>query len=105
MAEIRSDKPINQPSKSFVSVEVDLKSETGCTVPPDSLLHRPEQVSIMVYQNDQFKEQAVTVAAMDREAAVIIPCPTEPVAAASEAKLSLLPTYGRIRIIAGEDNG
>ncbi len=104
VAEVRPDKPINQPDNSYLNVTVIHKTESGCTVPVRSLLHRPERTAIMVYRQETFQEQTVTVSALDSDAAVITPCPTEPVAVAAEAKLSLLPTYGQVRIIAGEQD-
>jgi RND family efflux transporter MFP subunit len=104
VAEVRPDRPVNQPRNSFVSIEVVRRVESGCTVPVRSLLHRPGKVTVMVYQKKQFREQTVTVTVRGRDSALITPCPADPVAVAAEAKLSLLPTYGRIRITAGEDN-
>ncbi len=77
---------------------------TGCAVPVEALLHRPQGTGIMVYDQGRFHEQAVTVSARDGDLALIEPCVSLPVAVASEAKLSLLPTAGTIQIIAGDNH-
>jgi hypothetical protein len=73
-------------------------------VPLQSLLHRPQQTSVMLHKEDGFVEMPVTVLVQDMEFAVIEPTVSQPVAVAAEAKLSLLPTARGIRVIEGDSN-
>jgi len=104
VAEVALDKRLDRPSGSYLTIEVVTKVASGCAVPVQALLHRQQGESIMLYQVDHFEEKSVTVKAQDKEFALVDPCVTSPVAVASEAKLSLLPTYGSIRISPGEKN-
>jgi multidrug efflux pump subunit AcrA (membrane-fusion protein) len=104
VAEVLPDAPISQPVNSFLMISVVRKTVSGCAVPVRSLLHRAAGTSVMVYRDKRFTETPVAVSAQDDGFAVLTPCPGGPVAVAAEAKLSLLPTYGSIRIIAGESN-
>ena len=58
----------------------------------------------MRYQNDIFAEEPVTVSVEDGRFALIDPCISDPMAVASEAKLSLLPGHGRVTIFTGKNN-
>jgi len=104
VAEIVLEDRIDQPNGSYLTIEVVTKNGTGCAVPVQALLHRPGGESIMVYEQEQFYEKTVTVMAQDAHFALIEPCVNVPVAVASEAKLSLLPTSGSIQILSGENN-
>jgi len=55
----------------------------------------------MVYEDSRFNPLPVTVLAQNKDRALIKPCPTAPVALGAEAKLSLLPTYGPVKIPLG----
>jgi hypothetical protein len=104
VAEAVLDSRMDLPANSYLSITVIQKTASGCAVPLRSLLHRTGGTGVMVYLNDRFTEQAVSVLARDREFAVVDPCSDGPVAVASEAKLSLLPAYGRISVFSGESN-
>jgi RND family efflux transporter MFP subunit len=104
VAEVGLDAPIERPNNAYLSIRVVENQASGCAVPVRALLHRKDGTSIMVFRDDHFSSQPVEVSVLGEDSALISPCPREPVAVAAEAKLSLLPTYGRIRIIAGESN-
>jgi multidrug efflux pump subunit AcrA (membrane-fusion protein) len=104
VAEVEPDTPLNMPNNSFLSIIVVEKNVKGCTVPARALLHRADSTSVMVYQDGQFNEHLVTVKARDTQDSVIDPCPDGPVAVAAEAKLSLLPGLGTVKIISGAGN-
>ncbi|SEA75196.1 RND family efflux transporter, MFP subunit [Desulfuromusa kysingii] len=101
VAEIVPDKQLNLPSGSYLTVSIVTKTATGCSIPLQSLLHRDQGSSIMTYQEDHFSEIAVSVQVKDDSFAIISPCVNHPVALATEAKLSLLPVYGEVRISSG----
>ncbi|NOY12118.1 MAG: efflux RND transporter periplasmic adaptor subunit [Deltaproteobacteria bacterium] len=101
VAEVTPEQRFDLPGGSYLSIEVVTKTATGCVLPIQALLHRAQGVSVMQYQNDHFTELPVSIQAQNAEFALLEPCPTQPVALAAEAKLSLLPGYGRVRIIPG----
>ena len=104
MAEVALNERLERPSGSYLTIEVVTETANGCSVPISALLHRKEGTSIMFYQDDHFKEKAVVVLAQDKEFALINPPLSHPVAVAAEAKLSRLPTLGKIRVLSGYKN-
>jgi RND family efflux transporter MFP subunit len=104
VAEVTLDRRLDQPNGSYLTIEVVTKAASGCGVPVQALLHREQGESIMFYQGDHFEEKSVNVKVQGKKFALIDPCVSSPVAVASEAKLSLLPTYGSIRISSGGKN-
>lgn len=101
IAEISPDKQLNLPSKSYLTIDVITKTATGCSLPIQALLHRAQGISIMIYQDNLFTEVPVKLNVKDDKFAIISPCVTQPVALAAEAKLSLLPAYGQVRVFSG----
>ena len=104
VAEVSLNKRLERPNDSYLTIELITKTASGCTVPITALLHRKQGTSVMLYQDDHFKEKPITVLAQGKEFALIDPPLNHPVAVAAEAKLSLLPTYGRVRVISGDTN-
>ncbi|MCF6289981.1 MAG: efflux RND transporter periplasmic adaptor subunit [Desulfobacterales bacterium] len=104
VAEVVLDRRLDRPNGSYLTIELVVKSGSGCGVPVRALLHRDRGESIMLLQGDRFAEKAVTVKARDKKFALIDPCPATPVAVAAEAKLGLLPSYGRIKVIREKNN-
>lgn len=102
VAEVALDSRQDQPNGSYLTIQIVTKTRSGCAVPTQSLLHRKQGTSLMLYQDDHFEEQAVSVMAQDSEFALIEPSVTLPVAVATEAKLSLLPSAQGINVLAGE---
>ncbi len=105
VAEVSLNKQIDRrPGGSFQTIAVVTKRASGCSVPVQALLHRTDSLTLMLYQNDKFNEQQVSVSARDKNFALITPCVTQPVAVGAEAKLSLLPTHGSVTIFSGQNN-
>ncbi len=102
VAEVALVERIGQPSGSYLTIQVVIKTLSGCTVPRQALLHRPQQTSVMLHKERGFVETAVTVLVQDADFAVIEPELSHPVAVAAEAKLSLLSTALGIRVIEGD---
>ncbi len=96
------DCPLDQPNNSYLNIQVVTFEGKGCTVPLNALLHQKEGNRVMVYENDRFSPFSVTILGQNPDHALIDPCPSSPVAVGSEAKLSLLSTYGPVRIVHGE---
>ena len=99
VAQVKLAHPLDQPFGSFLTIEVVTSQATGCSVPCQALVHRKKGIVVMAFVKDHFEAQPVTVQIQDQSDALISPCPNLPVAVASEAKLTLLPTYGSVRII------
>ena len=99
VAEITPDIPLDMPLDSFISVDVVLARATGCKIPVDALLHRRDSTAVMVYRDGRFQPSQVNITIQGQNHALVTPCPTDPVAVAPEAKLSLLPGHGRIKIL------
>ena len=104
VAEIALAKNLDLPNGSYLTIHVVTRVDTGCALPVNALLHGVQGESVMVYVKDHFEPLLVTVKARGNEFVLIEPCVTSPVAVASEAKLSLLPLYGQIRIMPGDRN-
>jgi RND family efflux transporter MFP subunit len=101
VAEVSPDRQIDYPSGSYLTIEVVIKSGSGCAVPVTALLHREQGVSVMTYQNNRFSEQSVDILVPGRNFVLIESCPDSPVAVASEAKLTMLPACGAVQTAMG----
>ncbi|MBW2709113.1 MAG: efflux RND transporter periplasmic adaptor subunit [Deltaproteobacteria bacterium] len=102
VAEVALDLPLDQPDNSYLNIEVVTFEGTGCSVPVNALLHQKEGNRVMVYENGRFNPFPVTILGQNQDHVLIDPCPSSPVAVGPEAKLSLLSTYGPVRIVHGE---
>ncbi len=96
VAEVKPSHPLPFVNKSYINIKVEIDNTDGCTLPLNALLHKQEGTFIMVYKGGKFHPLKVDVVLENDKKAAIAPCPKEPVALASEAKLSILPTYGKI---------
>lgn len=96
VAEVKLNKPLPFANKSYKTIEVEVDSKKGCTLPKNALLHKSDATYVMAYKDEKFTQLKVEVILDNSKKALISPCPKEPVAIASEAKLSILPTYGKI---------
>ncbi len=101
VAEITPEQRLDLPSGSYLTIKVVTATASGCALPLQSLLHRTQGVSVMLYREDHFTEQPVTATLQSSDLVLVTPCPSSPVAVAAEAKLSLLPGYGKVKIIEG----
>lgn len=104
VAQVALDRRLELPNDSYLTIQVVTRRATGCSVPLQALLHSQKGLRIMVYADQHFKPMPVTVKVQDKQYAIIEPCVDAPVAVASEAKLSLLPSYGAVRIIPEEQD-
>ena len=102
VAEVRLDHRLGRPNGSNLTIEVVTNTARGCGIPLQALLHRKSGVRLMVYQDSRFVETPVEIKAQDGHVVLVEPCPQSRIAVASEAKLSLLPGYGNIKILVGE---
>ncbi len=98
VAEISLDVPMSVANHSLLNIEVVTNEKRGCAVPLSALLHQNSAVSVMLYQDEHFTPLAVNIILQDHQEALVTPCPSFPVATASEAKLSLLPSLGKVKV-------
>ncbi len=102
VAEIKLMKPLSFANKAFINIDVVIAEQEGCVLPLNAILHRKNEQFIMIYKDGKFKAKKVEIILEDTQDAIVHSCPTERVAVASEAKLSMLPTLGLVDI--GEVN-
>jgi RND family efflux transporter MFP subunit len=102
VAEVKLDKALANANKSYLNIEVVVAQMQGCSVPLNALLHRKDKTSLMIYKEDHFEELAVEVVLRDDENALLKECPNYSFATASEAKLALLPSLGKVIVTKGE---
>ena len=98
VAEVRLDMPLPYANKAFLNIDVVVAETQGCSVPLNALLHRKDETVLMVYQDEQFKPFNADIILQGDKDAILTACPTAPFATASEAKLALLPTLGKISL-------
>ena len=96
VAEVKLNKTLPLANKSYKTIEVEVDSKKGCTLPINALLHKSDGIYIMAYKDKKFTQLKVDVQLENAKKALVSPCPKEPVATASEAKLAILPTYGEV---------
>ncbi len=104
VAEASLYKPLPLPNDSYLNIKLLTSQRSGCSVPLNALLHQQDATRVMRYIQNGFLATDVTVIAQDDTYALIEPCPQVPVAVASEAKLSLLPSYANVTVITGHNN-
>jgi len=98
VAEVKLTKPLKYANKAFINMEVVIAQEEGCSIPLNTILHRKGEEYIMLYKDEKFQAKKVDIVLENREDAIIKECPSSPIAMASEAKLSRLPTLGLVDI-------
>ncbi len=96
VAEVKLDKKLPYANKSYKTIEVEVGSIKACTLPLNALLHKQDGTYVMVYKDKKFSQKKVQIILENSKKVAISSCLKEPVATASEAKLSILPTYGKI---------
>jgi len=102
VAEVKVEKPLPFANKAFVNIDVVIAKMQGCSVPLNAILHRKNETSVMLYQDGVFKEHKVEVLLQDNMNAILKECPNSPMATAAEAKLSILPTLGKVNLSKGK---
>ncbi len=98
-AEVSLTKKIALPTGSSVNIEVLTSEAKGCIVPSDTILHKKGSVFVMTYAEGKFSPLKISIEMQDADHLIISPCPTTPIAQASEVKLAQLPAYDRVNII------
>jgi len=98
VAEVKPFIALPYANKSFKTISVVVDSAKGCALPINALLHKTDGTYIMVYKESKFYAKKVDVILQNEQDVIITECVKEPVAIASEAKLSLLSTYGQVLI-------
>ena len=104
VAEVKLYKSLPYANKSYKTVEVEVDSAKACTLPLNAILHKREGTYIMVYKDGKFSQYKVEIILQNAQRVVVSPCPKEIVAIGSEAKLSILPSYGKIMINEAKQN-
>ena len=98
VAEVKLSMPLHYANKAFLNIDVVIAETEGCSVPLNALLHRKDETVIMLYKEGHFEPFTVDILLQDNRDAILTECPTFPMATASEAKLVLLPTLGKVNI-------
>jgi multidrug efflux pump subunit AcrA (membrane-fusion protein) len=98
VAEVKPFAALPYANKSYKTIQVVVDSARGCSVPLNAILHRKDGTCVMVYKEKRFVAQKVEIVLQNDTKALISQCIKEPIATASEAKLSILPSYGEILI-------
>jgi multidrug resistance efflux pump len=98
VAEVKPFKALPYANKSFKTISVVVDSAIGCALPLNALLHKTDGVYVMLYKDKKFVAKRVNVLLQNDREAIVSECIKEPIATASEAKLSLLPTYGKVLV-------
>jgi RND family efflux transporter MFP subunit len=98
-AEVALSSEMNLPVGSSVNIEVLTKEAQGCILPDGTLLHKKEGTFVMAYEKGSFKPLKVNVEMQEKSQVLLSPCPSTPVAKASEVKLSALPAYNKVEVL------
>jgi RND family efflux transporter MFP subunit len=98
VSEVKLHKDLDMPNNSLVNIEVVVDEKRGCSVPQSTLLHKNKELFVMIYKDDEFSPLSVNIELENEKEVIISPCPNYPVATASEAKLSLLPSLGKVKV-------
>jgi RND family efflux transporter MFP subunit len=98
LAEAVFDTPLNIANHSLISIEILTNKESGCSVALNTILHKDNNTFVMLYKDGEFTSLAIKIVLQDHKEAIITPCPEFEVASASEAKLALLATYGKVKV-------
>jgi RND family efflux transporter MFP subunit len=98
-AEVALDTKINQPLGSNININVVTAKANGCRVPITTLVHKKDGVYVMSYKHKKFTPFKVDIVLSNDSSVIITPCPTTPIAKATETKLSTLPAYENVKIV------
>ncbi len=97
-AEVELKETPTLPLGATLNIDVLVKSQKGCIVPNDTLLHKNEGTYLMGYSNNRFSPIKVETIMSQKSQEMITPCPTTPIAVGSEVLLGKLPIYGNVEI-------
>ena len=96
VAEVTIESPLALPNKSNVTIHVVTFSGSGCRIPVNALMMTKEGAQLMIYKDQVFTPFSVSIIADNKNYALVEPCPGEPMALASAAKLSELPSHDKV---------
>jgi len=103
VAEVKPYKSLPYANKSYKTIEVVVDSKKGCSVPLNALLHKKDGIYVMAYKDGRFQAKKVFITLQNSKRAVVAECiKDETIATGSEAKLSILPSYGKVNIDEGK---
>ncbi len=97
-AEVDLAKNLNLPLGATVNIDVLTKSQEGCVVPNNTLLHKTEGDFVMTYKDSKFTAFKVETLMSQKNETMITPCPSVAIAIGSEVLLAKLPVYGQVNI-------
>lgn len=98
VAEVELSHHIPMPEGSSLSIEVVTGKEKGCLVPVDTLIYSKDGTRIMEYNKEKFTALNVEVLFENTKEALVSPCPKGKIAQGSEAKLTKLGFYDKVKI-------
>ena len=96
VAEVKLKKSLPFANKSYKTIQVETDSVLSCTLPTNAILHKKDGNFIMIYKDEKFVAKKIKILLENPKRVAISSCPKELVAVGSEAKLSILPTFGKI---------
>jgi len=102
-AEVILSSALSLPVGSSINIEVLTQVAKGCIVPSNTLLYKKEGTLVMAYVEGKFIPMPVEVQMQEKNNLLISPCPSSPVAQASEVKLVQLPAYDKVDIARQKD--
>jgi RND family efflux transporter MFP subunit len=102
-AEVKLLQPLPLPIGSNIDIDVVTAKQNGCILPTKTLVHKEKQTFVMQYKDGKFIPAKVEVVSQNQDKVIVLPCPTTPVAQASETKLAQLPAYGKVLILGAKN--
>jgi len=97
-AEIKLKDNIDLPIGATLNIDVLIKSQRGCIVPNDTILHKTNANYLMVYKNSKFRAFKIETLMSQKNQSLIAPCTKEKIGQGSEVLLAKLPIYGEVEI-------
>ncbi len=105
VAEVSVETALVYPNNSYMTINVVIFSDSGCSVPINALIMTKEGAKLMLYKDEIFSPYSVSVLADNKTNALVEPCPSAPMAIGAAAKLSTLPGHARVLINRSDADG
>lgn len=99
VAEVALEQAIEYRAGENIFIDVRIKNVSGCVVDNRSVLYKDGSTRVVALHEQQFNVLDVNVLFNDTSHAIVEPCPKDPLAVASQTKLSMLPYYKEIDIV------
>ncbi len=87
MAEVHLTQSLNLPTNSLLNINLVVAKKEGCVVPNGALIYTKEANYIITKEGSSYKKQKVLLQMQTEDESMITPCPTNPVAVASQQQL------------------